>query len=103
MRQHLRNLVTNLVCGVALASNVFGQSVGDKVVVIAEEAELKQEATVADTVNRGAYLKVREVSGNWLWVDAYGTRGWVSRDKVILASQAIEHFTEELRRNPKDV
>jgi len=90
------------VCGLSLVGSAFGQTKGDEVVVIVKQTDLKSGATVVETTYRGNYLTVREVNGNWLWVDNDGPRGWLQRDHVILASRAIEHFTDELRRNPKD-
>lgn len=102
MRKLMRRLAAGMVCGLGLAANAFGQQAGDEVVVVTKEAQLKREATVVKTTYRGNYLTVREVNGPWLWVDSDGTRGWLSRNQVILASRALDYFTDELQRNPKD-
>ncbi len=90
------------VFGLSFLSQAFGQTTGDRVVVVVKETDLKNEAAVVKTIYRATYLTVREVNGNRLWVNFDGTRGWLQRDHVILASRAIEHFTTELRHNPKD-
>ena len=100
--RRIKNWAAAVVLGLSLVSRAFGQMAGDEVVVIVEKTDLKHEATVVETTYRGNYLTVREVNGNWLWVDNDGTRGWLQRNHVILASQALNYFTDELRRNPKD-
>ena len=100
--RRIKNWAVAVVLGLSLSGQAFGQTAGDKVVVIVKQTDLKHEATVVETTYRGNYLTVREVNGNWLWVDSDGTRGWLHRDHVILASRAIDHFTNELRRDPKD-
>jgi len=90
------------VLGLSLAGSAFGQTKGDEVVVVSKEAELKHEATVVKTVYRGAQLTVQQVNGKWLWVELGGTRGWIDKERVVLASRAIVHFTEELKRNNDD-
>lgn len=94
--------VATAVFGLSLTGTTFGQTKGDEVVVVVEKTDMKHEANTVQTISRGNYLFVREVNGNWLWVDSDGTRGWLRRDHVILASRAIDYFTTELRRNPRD-
>jgi hypothetical protein len=55
-----------------LASSALDQMAGDEAVVIAEKTDLKHNTTVVETTYRGNYLKVRDVNGNWLWVDSDG-------------------------------
>lgn len=58
------------VFGLSFLGQAFGQTTGDEVVVVVKQTDLKHNATVVETTYRGNYLTVRDVDGNWLWVDA---------------------------------
>ena len=90
------------VFGLSLIGEIFGQTVGDEVVVFVKQTDLKHETTTVKTAYRGTYLTVKKVNGNWLWVELSETQGWLNKDHVIPASQGIKYFTNELRRNSKD-
>jgi tetratricopeptide (TPR) repeat protein len=48
--------------------------------------------------------RVREVNGNWLWLvpEKAGQSGWVATGSVIAVDEAISHFTDEIRADPKN-
>ncbi len=47
-------------------------------------------------------LTVLSVEGDWLEVRDYGVEGWIAKTDVVLLDNAIEHFTQEIKNNPRD-
>ena len=92
--RRIKNWPAAAVFGLSFLGRAVGQTAGDEVVVVVKQADLKHEATVVKTAYRGTYLTVRQVNGNWLWVELDETRGWLNKNHAILASRAIDHFTE---------
>ena len=56
------------VLGLALCANVLGSEprIGDAVVVVADEAEVKSKQSVLGTVSLGTRFTVKQTSGAWL-------------------------------------
>jgi hypothetical protein len=73
---------------------------GDFVVVI-RRADLKVESSVVDTVDEGQLLGVDRVDGDWVWVTSKKS-GWLNRNSVIPAKQAVEFYSAAIRRAPAD-
>ena len=73
---------------------------GDTVVVI-QDTQIKVGAKVLQQVARGMGLKVQAVNGDWLWVSNEAT-GWIAKHVVATPNEAIDVFTEEIRKNPHD-
>jgi len=48
--------------------------------------------------------RVEQVSGPWIWIKAEteGVSGWVRAAEVIPYDQAIDHFTNQIRANPRN-
>ena len=83
----------------------FTQGVGDKIVVIKDNAPLRANDAITGRVWKGAILTVKNVNGDGLWVifseTGHGTvKGWIDRSSVIPISRALDFFNEELSRNP---
>ncbi|HET6326860.1 MAG TPA: tetratricopeptide repeat protein [Planctomycetaceae bacterium] len=76
------------------------QEVGDTVIV-ARDAELKIGDDVLSTIPAGQGLKVLNVDGDWLWVSR-GAMGWINKQFVTSASEALEAYTEQIRQSPRD-
>ena len=70
------------------------------VVVIAERATLKSGRQKVGLVPRGNILDVKNVQGNWFWVEWQHQEGWIHTNDVVPFERALEYFTESLRRNP---
>ena len=46
---------------------------------------------------------VERYQGDWAWVrDAVGQAGWVRRTEVVPMSEAVEYFTDKIRREPAE-
>ena len=88
------------VIWLCLSSTGFAQKVGDTVFVIKEDAELKSGTTVLGKADAGRKLDVLRVSGDWLWVNHLGTKGWISRSDVASVDGAIEIYTQRIRAKP---
>lgn len=85
------------------ASTVHAQyKVGDTVIVIDDETPITFEGKVLEEVDRGLDLKVVDVNGEQLWVSHTST-GWISKQHVATPDNAIDAFTEQIRKNPKDL
>lgn len=75
--------------------------VGDTVIVIHDKAPITVKEKVLQQTFRGLPLKVEAVNGEWLWVSHEST-GWISKQHVTTPANAIDEFTEQIRKNPKD-
>jgi len=94
-----RLLVT--ACCLLSCSSLFAQKVGDTIVVSAERtANLKSGSDIVGTVGRGNHLRVDQVNGDRFLVKYKGTQGWINRSDVIHIDEAIDFFTNAIRRNP---
>jgi hypothetical protein len=58
---------------------------GDEVIAL-RVAPLQVEAKTVGTVRAGDKLVVEEVQGDWLWVRAGETRGWIERTSIVDAA-----------------
>ncbi len=76
------------------------QEVGDTVIV-SQDTELKLGDDVLSTIPAGQALKVLNVEGDWLWVSR-GAMGWINKQFVTSASQALAAYTEQIRQSPHD-
>ena len=82
----------------------FAQKVGDRIVVTAEDAQLKTKTNTVGIVRRGSILTVENLNGEWSWV-IFSSRhetveGWINRRDVIPFEKALEFFNKGLGRNP---
>lgn len=82
------------------AGMLHAQEAGTWVVVMQQTA-IKSGDAVVETVERGLPLLVREVNGDQLGV-THSRAGWISRDAVLPAEDAIAHLTEQIKANPQD-
>src|SRR5262245_7440408 len=51
--------------------------------------------------SRTAVLTVLNVDGDWLRVRDHGVEGWIARSAAVLLDDAIEHFTNEIRKDQR--
>jgi len=78
----------------------YGQEVGDTVRA-RQPIQLKVEAAAVATVAAGEDLRVRKVSGKWLWVQAAnGQRGWLLREQVEASPPAPPPVASPTAANP---
>lgn len=72
-------------------------------IVIAQDAELRDQADVVGTVHRGRELRIETSDDGryqvW-WKDQWV---WIARADVILFDRALEYFTEAIRQKPTAV
>jgi tetratricopeptide (TPR) repeat protein len=100
------SVVLSVVVSVGLlTASASAQQKGDRVVVTTENARLRSQNETTGTVLRGATLVVADVNGDWFWVtwssgETETVKGWINRSDVIPFAQALDFFTEELKRNP---
>jgi tetratricopeptide (TPR) repeat protein len=94
-----------VVC--SFAATASAQQVGDKIVVIAENAALRSNNDTTGTVPKGHFLVIQNVDGDRLSViysSGHATvEGWIKRSDVIPLSQALDLFSDELKRTPSSV
>lgn len=90
------------VCSFAVTA--CAQKVGDKIVVITDNAPLRSQDATTGTVRKGNILVVKNVNGDRfsvIWSGNKGTvKGWINRSDVIPFSQALDFFNGELKRKP---
>src|SRR5579872_6308062 len=86
------------------ATTAVGQQAGDRVVVIADKAQLKIETAAVGSVPQGRIVSVKQVDGDWLWVIDSGVKpakkGWLKRREVVSVDKAFEFFNTALRKKP---
>ncbi len=68
------------------------------VMVIKQQAELKQHSEVVGKAGLAQILIGRETNGSWLWIPA--GKGWIRQSDVVPLDKAIEHFTAQVQQNP---
>src|SRR5947207_1506572 len=90
-----------LILAALVPAAAEAQQPGDAVVVIPGKANIQIGDKVVDTAYRGAILVVRRVQEDWYSV-SQGTPGWINRDDVMPLVQAVDYFTDVLRKDPKD-
>jgi tetratricopeptide (TPR) repeat protein len=80
------------------------QSVGDRIVVTTPNAPLRSRNETTGSVPTGTVLVVKHVQEDWFWVVHYSrqgiSKGWINRADVVLRSQAVDVFSNQLRSNP---
>ena len=57
-----------------------------KVVVVLKDVELRVEAKTVGTARKGEKLIAEDSQGNWLWVRAGETAGWIDKGGVVSAA-----------------
>src|SRR5205807_1311788 len=72
-----------------------------RVVVIAESANLYDESRVIETVAIGTILTVQEVRGPWMLVKARAL-GWVRGDQVAAIDKAVPLLAKTVRDRARD-
>ena len=85
----------------ALADRALAQKVGDKVVVIHDNVEVKVGDDVVDKVGRGRVFVVREDRGDSIEVSR-GKPGTIEKRHVIPLSEAVGFWTGVIRSKPQD-
>lgn len=96
---------------VGLASGAVAQRVSDRVVVIqpcavdngnAQEAHVQrgQVLSVCQRANKRLYVVIDSNSGNRQ--PNYGFGGWIDEASVLSPAKAVPHFSECLKKDPKD-
>ncbi len=95
----LASLVLLLATHAALA-----QAVANRIVVTAEDAKLQTQNGVVGSVRRGKILTVKDVKGEWSWVNSSSgketVQGWIHRRDAIPFEKSLEFFTDSLQRKP---
>jgi tetratricopeptide (TPR) repeat protein len=102
-------LLTASACGENVDTAVQTSSVtleGRYVIVVRSGVEMRAEpdGNGSKVVGRvhDLSLQVRKVKGDDLAVRSSGTDGWIKKSDVVPYEQAVEHFTNRIRENPKD-
>jgi tetratricopeptide (TPR) repeat protein len=101
----MRSFVLTTIVLLTGTSMGFGQQAGDRIIVTGEAAQLRSQTATTGSVPKGALLTVREVNGEWLWVNYQnGTtllKGWLSRRDTLPLEQALDFVQAELQRQPQ--
>src|SRR5438045_9471226 len=88
------------------ATAALGQEVGDRIIVIADNALLKSPNDIVGSVPKGKILTVREVNGDGYlatYSSGKGTlKGWIKRQDVVPVDKALDVINDSLRRNPTE-
>src|SRR5215467_10051812 len=82
-------------------NSAFSQEVDDWVVVL-RSTPLKIGEKALETLSAGQCAQVQAVEGEWFWV-APGSAGWIARRDVVMPGRAIDLFSEQIGRHPRDV
>jgi tetratricopeptide (TPR) repeat protein len=86
------------------ATSASAQKFGDRIIVIAEKAELKWRNKSVGSVPEGDILTVYEANNDSfrvIYSDGRATlKGWISRRDAIPVAEAVKHFGERLQRSP---
>ncbi|MBS0210032.1 MAG: tetratricopeptide repeat protein [Planctomycetes bacterium] len=88
------------LCLLSIGSAALAFERGQSVVAL-RRSEVKIEKEVVDVVPAGAQLRIESVEGQWLLVNN-GKSGWVKRDHVLPASEALDYFNRQLRVQPQN-
>src|SRR5579872_3398101 len=84
-----------------VCSHAFAEyKTGDTVVVV-RDTKIRVGDKVMQEVSRGVGLKVQAIDGDWLWVSNQAA-GWIKNHDVASPTDAIEIFTEQIRKTPHD-
>jgi tetratricopeptide (TPR) repeat protein len=78
----------------------LAHKIGDRIVT-SQGTHLTIDDRVIDTVDRGTVLTVEGVEKKFLWV-SNGRPGWLDDSFAIPLESGIEHFSEIIRKDPKD-
>ena len=96
------SLVWSVVAFAAVAARAEGPAVpvGAQVVLKTRETALKAGKEVIARPDLFFVYRVERTSGDWLWLAADGTRGWVRTSDVVPLDQAIDYFTTVIKERP---
>lgn len=75
---------------------------GRQVVLKSRESALKVGKDVVESPDAFRVYRVERVNGDWLWITAQGSRGWVRSGQVVPLDQALEYFTRIIDERPGD-
>lgn len=89
-------LITGWMC-----SPVFAEYQTGETIVIVRDTKIRVGGKVVQQVSKGVGLKVQAVQGDWLWVSNQAA-GWINQHDVATPTQAIEIFTQQIKKNPHD-
>ena len=64
------------------ADSSFAQNVGDKVEVVSANVTLKVESKNGIVLPKGTALTVKQVNGEWLWIEYGNDKGWIKKSDV---------------------
>ena len=79
-----------------------GPAVGARVIARSAETVLKVGSTVVASERLHRVYRVARRDGPWLWLVSGEVRGWARAEDVIPFDRAIDHFTREIARDPKN-
>jgi tetratricopeptide (TPR) repeat protein len=83
----------------AIASDV---QIGDRVVVITQQARLKVNAKVVAVAPRGQIYVVKQLKDDWYWVDWGDGLGWLKAQDAAPIERALTLFSEAIAENPTE-
>lgn len=86
------------VAHVATAQQNGEPWVGRSVMVVQQGAQFRVQVEEPTPAPLGMVLEVSQVNGPWLWFK--GQRGWIKQSDVLPRNQAVEYFTDQIKRNP---
>jgi Tfp pilus assembly protein PilF len=91
-----------LILSAAPAGTAFASvdTVGETVVVV-RPTDMKVGGQVVARELPGNQLTVGAVQGDWIWVNRKAS-GWIKKQDVMTLTDALEHYTESLRKKPND-
>jgi tetratricopeptide (TPR) repeat protein len=76
--------------------------VGARVILRSSDAALKLGDKVVARGDIHRVYRVETAEGPWLWLVAGAVRGWASAADVIAFDRALQYFTTELRKDPRN-
>jgi tetratricopeptide (TPR) repeat protein len=89
-----------LLSGLLSAGIASAHDVGETVVVM-KATDVKVGSDVVHRHQPGITLVVGAVNGDWLWVNGKFS-GWVASKDVVTLPEALDHYTAQINKSPRD-
>ena len=83
------------------ASAVPAIAVGTKVILRTSEIALRVDSEQRSVHRIHHVFRVEHVNGDWLWVVSGPHAGWVKRGDVLGWDEALDYYTDIIRRHPR--
>lgn len=87
-------------CGFTFAAHA--QTVGEKLVIVSDQVEIKVRDKVIDTTHAGAVYVVREMKGELIGINSVHGTGFIEKRHAIPLDRAVGHWTSIIQEDSED-